>query len=138
MKSSFVAGLSLLSTSPSAPRFAQRSGFVSSVLPEDRSGTEGLCCEPWKLPWPRSDMQDVADVRKITVRAALCMAGLSIIASFQGVVVWNVLLNQDPECRSHVFLNLMAGLCGDVSGELERVASNFLPNHVRVSGCLQM
>ena len=64
MKSSFVAGLSLLSTSPSAPRFAQRSGFVSSVLPEDRSGTEGLCCEPWKLPWPRSDMQDVADVRK--------------------------------------------------------------------------
>ena len=50
MKSSSVAGLSLLSTSPSAPRFAQRSGFVNSVLPEDRPGTEGLCCEPWKLP----------------------------------------------------------------------------------------
>ena len=64
MKPSVVAGLSLLSTSPSAPRFVQRSGFANSVLPEDRLGTEGLYCVPWKLPWPRSDIQDFADVRK--------------------------------------------------------------------------
>ena len=52
---------------------------------------------------------------KITVRAALlCMAGVSFVTSSQRVVVWNVLMSRSRMPEPY-FVNLLAGLCGDVS-----------------------